>query len=136
MNNRGASLIEVIGVVIIIGIIGFIAIPSVSEHILNGKMTTFLAYENSMEDAAKNAVIDCIGNNSSKCVIPDKDSFSDIKLNTLIEEGFIDELNTPTSGRCDLEKSFVRVTSRGNLNYKFKVCLYCDNYSTKDDMCE
>ena len=136
MNNKGVSLIEIIGVIILIGIVGIIAIPGVSKYILNARLTTYLAYEDSMEDAAKNAVIDCIGKSSRSCDVPSKDESTDVKLSTLIEEGFIDEFTTPSGGSCDLNKSFVRIIGRGNLNYKFKVCLYCDGYNTSDSMCE
>lgn len=136
MNNKGLSLIELIGVIIIIGVIASIAIPNVSKYIDNGKMATFLTYEKSMEDAATNAVLECIGNSSTKCEVPEKGKISTIKLTTLIEEGFIDEIKAPNGGSCDLDRSFVKVENRGNLNYKFKVCLYCDDYTTDDSLCE
>ena len=136
MNNKGFSLIEILAVIIIIGVIATIAAPSVSKYISGSKLTTFVAYETSMEDAAKNAVLDCIGNNSSKCDLPDKGETNDIDLNYLIKEGFIDEITPPKGGKCDLSKSFVRVENRGNLNYKFRVCLYCDDFTSDENICE
>ena len=136
MNNKGFTLMEMIVVIIIIGVIGFIAIPSVSQYVNKSALTTFMAYENSMEDAAKNAVIDCIGNNSSKCSLPNKGDTLNISLETLIEEGFIDEFKTPKGGSCDLENSYVKVTNRGNLNYKFNVCLVCDDYKSDNVYCK
>ena len=136
LNNKGFSLLEILAVIIIIGVIATIAAPTVSKYVSGSKLTTFIAYEDSMEDAAKNAVLDCVGNNSSKCELPDKGKTSTIKLSYLVEEGFIDEITPPKGGKCDLEKSFVRVENRGNLNYKFKVCLYCDDYTSNDSICE
>ena len=136
LNNKGFSLVEIIAVIIIIGVIATIAAPSVSKYIGGSQLTTFVAYETSMEDAAKNAVLDCIGNNSSKCDLPDKGETNDIDLNYLIKEGFIDEITPPKGGKCNLNRSYVRVENRGNLNYKFKVCLYCDSYTTDDEMCK
>ena len=135
-NNKGFSLIEILAVIVIIGIVAAIAAPSIQEFIGGGKLTTFIAYENSMEDAATNAVLDCIGNNSSRCNIPEKGETSKIYLNDLIDGGFIDGMKTPNGGSCDTNKSFVRVENRGNINYKFKVCLYCDSYKTDNDLCE
>ncbi len=136
MNNKGFSLVEMLAVIIIIGIIGFIAAPTVSQYINGSRLTTFIAYEDSMEDAAKNAVLDCVGVNTSKCELPEKGESSVIKLSYLIDEGFIDPMTTPSGGICDAQRSFVRVENKGNLNYKFKVCLYCDDYETSNDICE
>lgn len=135
LNNKGLSMIEIIGVIVVIGVIATIAAPSISKYVGGSRLTTFIAYENSMEDAAKNAVLDCVGNNSSKCDLPDKGETDQYKLSYLIQEGFIDEFKAPNGGKCDFERSFVRVENRGNLNYKFKVCLYCDDYTTDDSIC-
>ena len=135
MNNKGFSLVEMLVVIIIIGIIGTIAAPSISKYISGSKLTTFVAYESSMEDAAKNAVLDCIGITSSKCELPEKGETNNIELSYLVNEGFIDPITAPNGGKCDINKSFVRVENRGNLNYKFKVCLYCDDYTSDDDIC-
>ncbi len=135
MNNRGLSLFEMLGVVVVIGIIGIIAVPSVTQYIGRGRLTTFLTYEKSVEDAATNAVLECIGNNSTRCEAPEKGKITIIKLDDLINEGYIDPLKLDDKGSCNTEKSFVRVENRGNLNYKFKVCLYCDNYVTDNELC-
>ena len=136
LNNKGLSLFEMIAVIIIIGVIATIAAPSISKYIGGTKLTTFVAYEDSMGDAAKNAVLDCVGKNATKCELPEKGETKNISLKYLIDEGFIDEITPPKGGSCDLNKSFVRVENRGNLNYKFKVCLYCDEYTSDEDICK
>lgn len=136
MNKKGFTLIEVIGAVIVIGLIATVAVPGVSKYIQKGRLTTFLTYEDSMEDAATNAVLDCIGSNSRNCDVPEKGKITNIKLKNLIEDGFIDEMKSTDAGKCDIEKSFVRVENKGNLNYKFTVCLYCDSYTSDNDICK
>ena len=136
MNKKGLTMIELIGVIIIIGVIATIAVPNVSKYIERGKLTTFISYEKSMEDAATNGVLDCIGNNAAKCDPPEKGEIKDVKLKALIDGGFIENLKTPEGGTCDIDKSFVRIENKGNLNYKFKVCLYCDGYTTDEDYCK
>jgi type IV pilus assembly protein PilA len=136
MNKSGFTLIELIVFVIIIGVIGFIAVPTFTDFTSRGKLTTFIAYEDSMQDAAKNAVIDCIGNNSDRCNLPNKGDTLNISLKTLIDEGFIDDLKNPNGGSCDLENSYVTVVNRGNLNYKFKVCLVCEGYENNNANCK
>lgn len=135
MNKKGFTLIEIIGAFIVIGLIATVAVPGVSKYIQKGKLTTFLTYEDSMEEAATNAVLRCIGSNSRNCEVPEKGYSTDIKLNKLIEDGFIDEMKS-TDGTCNMEKSFVRVENRGNLNYKFTVCLFCDSYTSDNDICK
>ena len=136
MNKKGLTMIELIGVIIIIGVIATIAVPNVSKYIERGKLTTFISYEKSMEDAATNGVLDCIGNNAAKCDPPEKGEIKDVKLKALIDGGFIENLKTTEGGTCDIDKSFVRIENKGNLNYKFKVCLYCDGYTTDEDYCK
>ncbi len=136
MNNKGLSMIELIGIIILIGIVATIAVPNVSKYIERSKITTFLTYEKSMEDAATNGVLDCIGNNAAKCDPPAKGEIKLVKLQDLVDGGFIDLMTSPNGGTCDANKSFVRIENRGNLNYRFKVCLYCDGYTTDDDICK
>lgn len=136
MNNKGLSMIELIGIIILIGIVATIAVPNVSKYIERSKITTFLTYEKSMEDAATNGVLDCIGNNAAKCNPPAKGEIKLVKLQDLVDGGFIDLMTSPNGGTCDANKSFVRIENRGNLNYRFKVCLYCDGYTTDDDICK
>ena len=85
MNNKGISLFELIAVIIVIGVIATIALPSVSSFMNKGSLTTFLTYEKSMEDAATNAVLECIGNSSTKCDVPEKGKVDFIKLDYLID---------------------------------------------------
>lgn len=136
MNKKGFTLIEIIGAFIVIGLIATVAVPGVSSYIQKGKLTTFLTYEDSMEDAATNATLHCIGNNSKNCEVPEKGEVIDVKLQNLIDGGFIDEMKSTDAGKCDMNKSFVRVENRGNLNYKFTVCLYCDSYTSDNNICK
>ena len=136
MNKKGLTMIELIGVIIIIGVIATIAVPNVSKYIERGKLTTFISYEKTMEDAATDGVLDCIGNNAANGDPPEKGEIKDVKLKALIDGGFIENLKTPEGGTCDIDKSFVRIENKGNLNYKFKVCLYCDGYTTDEDYCK
>ena len=71
MNRKGFSLIEIIAVVIIIGIVAIIVVPSVSDYINKSKDTTFATYEKTMEEAAKNQTLKCIEDNI-ECNLPEK----------------------------------------------------------------
>ena len=135
MRKNSFSIIEFFSMIIVIGLIAIIVAPSVSKYLEPTELTTFAAFENNIESSAKDAVLKCISSSSSKCLLPDKDNFKDIKVSYLIEEGFIDYSKVSKNGKCDIDKSFVRVENKGNLNYKFKVCFYCEGYTTDNNIC-
>ena len=134
--KKSFSIIEFFSMIIVIGLIAIIIAPSVSKYLEPTELTTFAAFENNIESSAKDAVLKCISNSSPKCLLPEKGDTKDIKVSYLIEEGFIDEPKISKYGTCDTSKSFVRVENKGNLNYKFKVCLYCEGYKTDNSICQ
>lgn len=135
MNKKGMSLVELLAVVVIIGAICMIAVPAVTKYIDKGSVQTFLTYESSAKDAATNFVLDCVGSLSGSCDLPEKGEVKLFYLNDLIKKGYIDEIKNPSGEACHNDSSFVIVTNRGNLNYKFNTCLVCDDYITDDDLC-
>ena len=96
INKKGFTLIEILAVIIIIGIIAIIAVPSISKYMKESKDTTYVSYEHSMEDAARNKVINCITNNE-ECDLPVDDGMQKLYLNILIDEGYIDNMKDPDS---------------------------------------
>ena len=56
MNKKGFTLIEVIAVVVILGIIMFIAVPNISSYILGSKKDTYINDAKRFVDGAKNFV--------------------------------------------------------------------------------
>jgi len=140
MNNKGFSLIELLAVIIIIGIVAIIAVPSVSQYINNASDTAYVSYERSMTDAAKSRIIECETETdpSKKCNLrlpyttSGEGSFTDITLNTLIQDGFMEAMKDPESNDfCD-SRSYVRVTldPEHTGNYNYKACLFCGDYKS------
>ena len=132
-NKKGFSLIELIAVIIIIGIIAIIAIPVVSNYVNSSRDKTYVTYENSMTQAAKNKVLTCENDASLKCELPDTiNAKTKIKLYELIEQGFIDNMKNPGSEEfCDADNSYVEVTKAGLSDYEYEACLYCGEYKTE-----
>ena len=135
MNEKGVSLFQLIGVIIIIGALFTIVFPGVNTLLGNGKLATYIAYENTMEDAAIDSVRNCVANGNKDCVNPSKGETKIINLDYLVNKGYIKEIKAPNGEKCDLERSYVKVIGNGNLNFDYKVCLYCNNYKTDDEDC-
>ena len=133
-SNKGFTLVELLGVIIVIGIVSLIAIPSIAKYIDGGKLTTFIAYEKSMKTATDNAIMECIENNSYRCDIPDNNESGKVDLLYLIEEGFLDEIKVSDGETCDINRSFVNIKNI-NHKYEYDVCLYCSNYTSESNIC-
>ena len=135
MKRKGFTLIEILAVIVILGILTIIAVPIVSNYIVDSRNKTYSAHEKNMEEAAKSFTIECI-DGKENCILPMKDTSSEIYLSELIEKGFTERLQNPQgSGYCNEELSYVRVLNTGKSDYEYQACLYCGNYVTESNNC-
>ena len=133
MNKKGFTLVELLGVIVLIAILAGLAVISVNHIINSGKMGLYKNYENTLENATRNYFIDNIND------MPSVNSSKNISYNTLLNGKYIEEFKDPNKGDCSL--SYTEVT-RGenvgnNFNIKYKPCLICKNgekinYISKD----
>ena len=137
MNKKGFTLIEILAVIIIIGIIAMIAVPTVSQYIKGAEDTTYKSYENSMKDATKNKVSRCLTENDMSCQLPEEtNEKSLVYLTELIDEGLIDEMKNPeTKKMCESDISYVEIKKVGTTDYEYVSCLYCGDYITENSVC-
>ncbi len=136
LNIKAFTLIEMIAVIVIVGIIALIAIPSVTEFINSVSESSYKTYEHSMEEAAKNRILECIESNDDTCSIPEVDQQNLIFLSELVDNGFIEVLKSPEEkALCDVDQSYIEVTNLGNNNYKYIACLHCGDYTTDNESC-
>ena len=137
MNKKGFTLIEILAVIIIIGIVAIISIPTVSQYIKSAENTTYKSYENSMKEATKNRITKCLVDNDSSCVLPEKiDEKRIVYLSELIDNGFLDEMKSPeTKELCEIDVSYVEVKKTGLSDYDYVACLYCGDYTTDNASC-
>ena len=144
MNKKGFTLVELLGVIVIIGVISLIAVGSYSSYIHTAKSTAYEAGETGMEGAAESLLIDCMTNLTGNRVclkysIPNVGQQTKISLTDLVTYQFMEPIQDPENGAmtCDASRSYVLVTrnsnASGSANYdiNYKGCLICSNYRTE-----
>lgn len=123
MNKKGFTLVELLGVIIILAIIGTIAAISVNTLIERGKIGIYKNYESTLKSSASNYLI------SNSDELPNIGSSIDISVTTLVNSKFIDELEDPKNKSDKCTSSYVRVTRdvnvSNNYNLTYKICLIC-----------
>lgn len=88
-NERGLTLIELLAVIVILGIIAAIAIPSIGGLIDNSKKDAHVANAQQMINAAKIAVT------ADKDLIPADGKFTVIPLKYLEDKGYLETVKDP-----------------------------------------
>ncbi len=119
MNNKGFSMIELLGVIVIIGILAGLAIPAVTKYI--GK-TRNRAYDNLYESAYSAAQEKYMHD------LEDADSKEYEIVRDLYNQGYMDEPIDPSNkGICDGKVFITEDESTEVSEYTFKVQLECTN---------
>lgn len=115
-NEKGLTLIELLAVIVILGIIAAIAIPSIGGLIDNSKKDAHVANAQQMINAAKIAVT------ADKSLIPSSGQSKNITLEQLENDGYLETMKDPDNGTYDKEGSFVKITNNNNkLSYSVKL---------------
>ena len=81
--KKGFTLIELIGIIVILGVISFIVFPVVSSSIKNGKEKAYNEQVGRIIEAAKKWA------NDNTDLLPSDDEELYVNINTLVSSGFI-----------------------------------------------
>lgn len=140
MNKKGFTLIELIGVIVLLSIVVSIATYSINRYLIQGREKSIEILANSMEDAVLEAYTSCLAkpNSSNFCtkhpMIENVGSHEKIYLKELENEYFIEKVKNPwkTSDRCS-ELSYVIVTRNdaNNISFDYITCLKCGTHESE-----
>ncbi len=112
MKNNAFTLVELLGVIVVLGIIAVITVPIVQRTILESTEDAYNEQIDSFEKAAKNYVASDIYNISARCL----NKTCTVSLKILQEKGFLPSgeiINPKTDEPFDLESS-VDITYDGD----------------------
>lgn len=139
MNKKGFTLIELIGVIVLLSLITTIATVSLNNYLKQGRERTFKILVNSFEDAVLEAYTSCLAHpRSSKFCreheIPDTKMASElITLGELLDNGFIEPIKNPwnTSELCNRNSYIIAFRNdENNISFEYKTCLRCGTHTT------
>ena len=127
-NRKGFTLIEIIGTVIILGILAIITIPMFTKNMAGFREDYYLNIENTLKNSGKEFF------NDNRKYRPNKYlGSSKVTLATLEGKKYLDDEVLDYEGNLCDKDSYVIVIRRGKDEYDYHVCLSCpnDDYDNK-----
>lgn len=125
LNNKGFTLIEILAVVVLLGILGGVAVTGVNRYLEKARTQAYEALEETLYSATQNYIID-------RGVLVST-SWTTIQSSTLINNGYIKELNDPGKNDGSQCTGYVKV-KRANASgtaldtYTYEVHVQCSAY--------
>ena len=121
LNNKGFSLVELLGVIVLIGIVFGIVSVSYANPVRQFNKAYYQNLENSLLVA---------GNSYFTYNKYNQNEEVRVSLDTLISKKYIDIVVDEKHNKCDLVNSYVAVYKSNSF-----VCLICNDYVSNNDKC-
>lgn len=138
MNKKGFTLVELLGVIVVIAIISGLAVISINYITNTGKNGVYKSHETALKGAAQNYLLD------NPNLVPEKPfytyyaNYGSIRLtyDELFSKHYIDELKDPNGGDCSYSYVDVIRKEESSINYnlEYRACVICkkDNKNTNN----
>lgn len=127
-NKNGFTLIEIIGAIIILGILLIIAVPYMNRNLETFREDYYNSIEETILSSGRNFYTD-----NRKYLPSSYLESSKVSLNTLENQKYMDEVLDYEGNSCNKD-SYVIVIKKSKTEYDYYLCLICenDNYDTTD----
>lgn len=114
-NRRGFSLIELLGVIVLLGVLGTVAVTATNKYLQKSRKQAFLMMSQSIYEAVQNC------QTQGKCI---KSSY---QAKELVDLGYLPDLKNPRASKADCTGRVV-IHESGTTEYKkytYDVSLKC-----------
>ena len=120
--NKGFTLVEVFAVVIILGIIAVVSVPSISHSLNSSKENLYKEQVKRIEDTAKKYALE------NTTILPEDDNKTVISLDILVDSGYLEnkDIINPKN-KAKMEGCVI-------VEYSLEKNKYVYNYS--EELCE
>jgi len=128
-NKKGFTLVELLGVIVVLAIIMGLAIIGYGGIRNSIKSNYYQGLEVNILASAK----DYFDYNGYNVIFTNQNR--KVYLNTLVEDKYIDNIVDQNGQNCDLNNSFVLTYKNDDNKTSYVVCLYCSDYEPNNDLC-
>lgn len=127
MKKNAFTLIELLAVIVILGAIMLIAVPSFQKYVFKTEDTYYKNLEKTLETAAIDYVSD------HRNLLPNNvGSVISIQKEDLINGKYIEDIVDTKEKSCEAQ-ALVQMLEKGK--YEYIACINCENYVTNDKKC-
>ncbi len=135
MNKKGFTLIEIIGSIIILGIISIIAYNAYTSSLRGFREDYYNDLTRTLQESGKEFFNDNRKYKPNGILEAQK-----VTLNGLMTEKYLDEVVDYNGDACNINSSYVLILKEGRDKYTYHTCLICseDNFdnTTTDKYCD